>query len=82
MSKMTYHEMKQQIRDQQAEISQLKQSEKLLHRMLQQMRHQHLQQYSDMMLALFHQMMDDALSEQQAGNLMLLLTGLMLDEGV
>ena len=35
-----------------------------------------------MMLALFHQMMDDALSEQQAGNLMLLLTGLMLDEGV
>lgn len=82
MSKMTYHEMKQQIRDQQAEISQLKQSEKLLHHMLQQMRHQHLQQYSDMMLALFHQMMDDALSEQQAGNLMMLLTGLMLDEGV
>lgn len=81
MSKMTYHDMKQQIRDQRAEISQLKHSEKLLHHMLQQMKRQHLQQYSDIMLALFHQMMDDALSEQQAGNLMLLLTGLMLDEG-
>lgn len=82
MSKMTCHEMKQQIRDQQAEISQLKHSEKLLHHMLQQMQRQYLQQYSDIMLALFHQMMDDALSEQQAGSLMLLLTGLMLDEGV
>ena len=65
---------------QQHQVSRLLFGQRIVHHLVEQ--RQHLQQYSDIMLALFRQMMDDALSEQQAGNLMLLLTGLMLDEGV
>ena len=70
--------LKQRIREQQAEIDSLKRHSKELHNIIRDMRENKLATYSEVMLVIFEGFMMDDLTEEQAGQLMLSLTNVMM----
>ncbi len=70
--------LKQRIREQQAEIDALKRHGKDLHNIIRTMRENKFATYSDVMLVIFENYMMDDLTEEQAGQLMISLTDVML----
>lgn len=70
--------LKQRIREQQVEIDSLKRHSKELHNIIRTMRENKFATYSDVMLVIFENYMMDDLTEEQAGQLMISLTDVML----
>ena len=70
--------LKQRIREQQQEINHLKRHNQELRDALREMRENRLETYSDVMLVIFEGFMMDDLTEEQAGQLMLSLTNVMM----
>ena len=70
--------MKQRIREQQAEIDALKRHTTDLRNIIRDMRENKFATYSDVMLVIFENYMMDDLTEEQAGQLMISLTDVML----
>lgn len=69
--------MKQCIREQQRQIERLKHLNKEMGITLNEMHLHELQQFSDVLSCVFAQCMMDVITEEQAGRLMVALTGAM-----
>lgn len=77
MSKNTYRRMKQRLHEQQQEIERLKHNNREQCLLLNETRLCALQQFSDALTCVFEQCMMDVITEEQAGKLMIALTGAM-----
>lgn len=73
-----YQHLKQRICEQQAEIAALKRDDMKMRNFIRSMRENKFITYSDVMLVIFENYMTEDLTEEQAGQLMLSLTDVML----
>ena len=73
-----YQHLKRRICEQQAEIAALKRDDMKMRNFIRSMRENKFTTYSDVMLVIFENYMTEDLTEEQAGQLMLSLTDVML----
>ena len=74
--------LKQRIREQQTEINHLKRKNLDMRDTLRELRESCLETYSDVMLVIFESFMMEDLTAEQAGKLMISMTGAMLYNNV